>query len=432
MSLARRPLLRSIATVATGTAAAQAVTLAFAPIVTRLYGPEAYGLQGIFMSVVTVLTTVAALGYPTAIVLPAQDADARRLVRLSLRIGAAMSVLVAAILAYAGPGFLAWLNAEAIAAFLFLIPVAMFVSVLGAVLGQWLIREKAYRLTAGHAVATATLLGASKAGFGLVAPTAMVLIATNLLGTLLGTLLAYARLRHVAARRPPPAATGTPVDPPGTLWALARRHGDFPLLRTPQNLINAVSQSLPLLLLASYFGAGASGQYAIAITVLGVPAVLIGGSVAAVFYPRITEAIRAGEDARSLILRATTAMAATGALPFLAIVLLGPALFSFVFGARWETAGLYAQWLAPWLFLQYVNKPAVAAIPALRLQGGLLAYEVVSTGTKLAALYLGYVVFEDEVAAIALFSAAGVIAYAWLIVWVIRRSAKPITGDSAA
>jgi O-antigen/teichoic acid export membrane protein len=117
-------------------------------------------------------------------------------------------------------------------------------------------------------------------------------------------------------------------------------------------------------------------------------------------------------------------MMAIAALPFLVIVLIGPTLFSFVFGLGWETAGTYAQWLAPWLFLQFINKPAVAAIPPLRLQGGLLVYELFSTGAKVAAMFVGLRMFNDAVLGIALFSASGVVAYVWLIGWVVRRSGR--------
>jgi O-antigen/teichoic acid export membrane protein len=423
---AHRPFVRNVVTVGTGAAATQAVTLAFAPLVTRLYGPEAYGLQCVFMSVVGLLATVAALSYPTAIVLPKRDADARALAWLSVSIGLGMSALAALAIAYLGADLLARLNAGEIADFAFLIPAAMLASVFGATLGQWLVRERAFKLVAGLGVVTAALIGMIKVGLGLVDPTAGALIATNVVGAVAGAAIAYFAWRRARARRSAASTGGGPRD---SLWRLARRHADFPLLRTPQNLINAASQSLPVLLLATYFGAGASGQYAIAIAVLGVPATLIGGAVMTVFYPRINDAIAYGEDARALIVRATVGMAATAALPFLAIMLLGPMLFPLVFGAGWKPAGTYAQWLAPWLFLQFVNRPAVAAIPPLRLQGGLLVYEMFSTGAKVAALFVGWAMFDDAVVAVALFSASGVVAYAWLISWVVCRSRGSVTRD---
>jgi O-antigen/teichoic acid export membrane protein len=426
-----RPFVRNVATVATGTAAAQAVAMVFAPLITRIYGPEAYGLQGIFNSVVGLLSVVAAMGYPIAIVLPRRDDDAIGIAKLSLLIAAAFCLLTTLALTVFGGEILRLLHAEAIADFIYLVPIAVFVGVLSSVLGQWLIRKRAFGFNARYNVITAFLVGGSKYGLGFVHPGAAGLILTNTVGALLGTLLTFSGWRR-RAKRSAKVEVWASTRIGASLHTLAREHYDFPLLRTPQNLINALSQSLPMLLLAAYFGPGASGQYSIVIAVLGVPITLIGGSVMAVFYPRINEAIHNGENAHSLIIKATVGMAATGALPFLTVIVAGPWLFAFVFGSGWRTAGEYGQWLSLWLFLQYINKPAVSAIPALKLQGGLLTYEVFSTGTKFVALWLGFFIFKSDVAAVALFALFGTAAYAWLILWVIQRSAKPIRNRNEA
>lgn len=416
--LANSQFVRNVAAVASGSAASQAITIAFAPFITRLYGPEAYGLQSLFFSVVGLMGTVAALGYPTAIVLPRNDADALGLVRLSMYVGFGMAVLCAVLLAFVGKDILRVLNAQAVSTFVFLIPMALFVSVLCDILAQWLIRTNAFMFSARFTVFTSILVNSVKSGMGIINPSAMVLISTSIAGSALGTALTY----FVWKKKSP--AIGSPImasASPEILWQLAKQYSDFPLLRTPQNLINAFSQSLPVLLLAAYFGASVAGQYAIAIAVLAMPVSLIGGSVMSVFYPRVNEAICNGEDARTLIVKATVGMAVIGVVPFIIVAVAGPSLFEFVFGQDWSNAGVYAQWLSVWIFFQYINKPAVSAIPALKLQGGLLVYEFFSTGTKILALWAGFALYRDAVKAIAFFSIVGSIAYIWLMLWVVSR-----------
>lgn len=410
----QRPFVRQVATVATGAAAAQGVTMAFAPVLTRLYGPEAFGLNGIFVSVAGVLGVAAALGYPAAVVLPAADGDAAGLVRLSLWVGLGTALAAGALLAAWGPELLALLRAESVAGFMWLLPLAMFAAAAQQVLSQWLVRRRAYGFSARAGVMASLGLNAAKAGLGAWQPSAGMLIGSHVAAGALGTLATWLAWRG----REPAAAPGAP------LAELARRHHDFALYRTPQNLINALSQSLPLLVLAAAFGSAAAGQYAIAIAVLGVPAVLVGNSVMAVFYPRISEAVARGEDARALVVQATRAMAFAGAWPFLLLVAAGPWLFEFAFGEGWRTAGVYAQWLAPWMFLQYLNIPAVSAVPALGLQRGLLVYELFSTGAKVAALWIGARWLGSDVGAVALFCAAGVVAYVLLIGWIVRAAGQ--------
>lgn len=417
----KRPFVRNVVTVASGTAVSQAITMVFSPLITRLYGPEAYGMLGVFMSIVGILGGVAAMTYPIAIVLPKSDADAAGLARVSIYTSMATSVLTAIVLFFFGSAILSFLKAEAISSFMYLIPAFMLIATISLVASQWLIRKKAFALTAKVTVWQNLIINMIKVGMGFLHPTSAALIMTNTFGVLLGAVLMLLGLRKVPARS---LQTTEVVKPDSSTWALAKRHGDFPLLRAPQVLINSVSQSLPVMMLAAFYGTSSAGFYSIALAVLGIPVALIGGSVMQVFYPRINEAIHRGEDVRTLIVKATVGLALSGALPFAVVIIAGPMLFSFVFGSEWRIAGIYAQWLSLWLFFQYINKPAVSAIPALEIQRGLLIYELFSTGTKVLALYLGYTLFESDVAVVALFSLFGVAAYAWLIMWVIVHSGR--------
>ena len=46
----------------------KAITMAFSPVITRLYGPDAFGMLGTFTATLAVVTPSAALTYPIAIV----------------------------------------------------------------------------------------------------------------------------------------------------------------------------------------------------------------------------------------------------------------------------------------------------------------------------------------------------------------------------
>lgn len=412
-----RPFVRNVATVASGTALAQVIAMAFAPLITRLYGPEAYGLQGIFFSVVAPLSTIAALGFPNAIVLPKSDQEAKGIVRLSLYIGLGSAALTTAALFLAGDRLLKLLDAEAIAYLIYLVPVAMLASVIRSVQGQSLIRMRAYGLAARSSVVTSVVVNVIKSVMGYLQPSAAALIVTNVVGGLFGSLLTY-----LERRRNYPALKDDPVEAEraASLMELAKKYADFPFLRTPQNLINSFSQALPVLMLSSQFGSAAAGQYGIAAAVLALPIELIGGAVMSVFYPRINDAFRRQEDSKKLLVSATLGMAAVGALPFLIVCAFGPVLFATVFGSEWERAGSYAQWLALWLFSSFMNRPAVSAMPALKLQGILLTHEIASVALRVASLYAGFFLMNSDIAAVAMFSIVGVLMNIRLIAYVIR------------
>ena len=410
---------RNVAVVASGTAGAQAITMAFAPLITRIYGPEAFGLLGTFTAIVAVAIPIAALAYPIAIVLPRRDRDALGLVRLSVILSFAVALLAAAALWAGGDWLTGTLGAESVAGFLFLIPLAMLFAAWMQIAQQWLIRKKQFGVVARSAVAHSLILNSAKSGIGWLHPVGGVLIVLATLGHALhaALLLIGAHRRYQgSASEAERTLAGAP------LTELAHRHRDFPLYRAPQNVINAASKSLPVLMLAAFFGPAAAGFYTLAKMVMGMPATLIGKAVNDVFYPRITEAAHNGEDLPRHIVRATGALFVIGVLPFGLVMLFGPWLFGFVFGNEWDVAGEYARWIALWLLTAFINRPSVATIPVLSLQRGFLIYEVVSVIVRVFAIIMGVFFFESDVISVALFSMAGVALNMILIAWVHRAA----------
>ena len=419
----RRPFVRNVAALASGTAAAQAISMAFSPVVTRLFGPEAYGLQGVFMSLAGLVAAIAAMTYPIAIVLPRSDADALGIARLSIYIGVATSLLVTVVLLFFGGSILTVLNAEEVSAFMYLIPVFMFITVLVRVLQQWSIRKKSFKLMARVSVWEAFAVNLTKLGMGIVNPVPVALIVINTAGGLFHAAMLWVGLRKKPSLNPKRLAQ---VERASSAWDLARRHSDFPVLRAPQTFLNAASLGLPVFLLASLFGSEAAGFYAIAKTVLSVPTLLVGSSVMQVFYPHFNEAVYSGRNARTVLIKAMLGMATLGLIPYLAVIILGPLLFQFVFGSEWRVAGEYAQWLAVWLFIVFLNRPIVAAIPVLRMQGVFLIYEIISILSRGAALYVGSALFQSADFSVAVFSIVGALLNALLIGYVLGFSQTAI------
>src|SRR5690625_3195626 len=85
--------IKNVTIMATGAAGAQIIALLTLPIITRLYGPEAYGILGTFNSFVNIIVPIAALTYPIAIVLPKSQVEALGIIRLSTFVTSGFSIL---------------------------------------------------------------------------------------------------------------------------------------------------------------------------------------------------------------------------------------------------------------------------------------------------------------------------------------------------
>lgn len=390
--------------------------MAFSPVITRLYGPEAFGMLGTFMAILGVLTPIAALTYPIAIVLPKSDADAKSLAKLSAILALVIGAITAVVLLVAGGWIAEVLSLGAIAGFLLLIPIAMVFSAFQQILTQWLIRKKQFRITARVAVMQALTINSAKAGVGWFHPVGAALIVIAVIGQALHAALLWSAIRSRETAHPNQDRST------GTMRELAKRHRDFPMYRAPQVMISALSLNIPVLMLASLAGPAAAGLYTLSKTILGVPAALISKSVSDVFYPKAAEAINIGQPITSMLLKATFGLAALGIFPLLVIMIFGPILFSFVFGGQWEEAGDYARWLSIFMFFNFINTPAVAAVPVLNMQRWFLAYGLFSAIVRAVGLFFGYIITGDPVYAIAYFAILGSIAYGYLIIVTILKS----------
>ena len=134
--------------VASGTAGAQAIVIAFSPIITRLYGPEAFGILGTFMAIVAVITPIAALSCPIAIVLPREDSDARGIARLSAYIAVGVAALTALVLLTFGNHIVSLLQVQEISSYIWLLPLVILFAAWLQINQQWVIRKKYFGLKA--------------------------------------------------------------------------------------------------------------------------------------------------------------------------------------------------------------------------------------------------------------------------------------------
>jgi O-antigen/teichoic acid export membrane protein len=401
----------------------------FAPLLTRLYGPEPFGQLGMFTAMVAVMAPLAALAYPIAIVLPRNENDAGGLARLSIYLSLAVATLVAGAIWLGHGSVAALLGFEAIGSYVLLVPLALLFSAWLQIAQQWLIRRKQFSLNARVAVFQTLTVNSAKAILGWIYPYALTLILLTVLGHAVHAAILAVWAKKESSSIPTDSVNSAPAAP---LGALALRYSEFPRYRAPQNLINAASHSVPLLMLAAFFGAAAAGFYALAKMVMGMPSVLVGRSVGDAFYPRVTEASRSGEDLSLLILKATGALAIVGVVPFSVVVLFGPWLFGIVFGSEWSSAGEYARWLAFFFFFNFINKPSVAAVPVLGIQRGLLIYELFSTGGKAMGVFIGFYIYGSDLVAVGLFSLTGVIAYACMILWIVRHARAYVNHGEAS
>ncbi len=423
ISLKKSKFTRNVTIVASGTAAAQAISMAFSPVITRLYGAEAFGVLGVFLAMISIMIPIASLSYTTAIVLPPKDNDSFGLLKLATMIALCLSIIVTVILLMFKEPVVKLFRIEAIAPYILLIPLVMFLAACEQGFTQWLFRKNKFKITAKIAIIQAITVGITKSGLGVFWPTARILVFLTTLGHALNTTLLAISTKNILPTKGNEEVTEN-RNALRYYKELALKYHDFPLYRAPQTFLNAISQSLPVILLSSLFGPSAAGFYAIGNRVMGMPISLVGQSVANVFYPRIASAAQSKENIQSMIIRATLGLGAIAFIPFATVFVFGPQLFGFVFGHDWIMAGEYARWMGVWLFFLLINRPSINAIPVLDMQKELLLFEIFTITSRIVAIMAGFYLFNSDLAAVILYSLLGAFLNILIIAYVILMSSR--------
>lgn len=294
-------LVKSIFAVASGAAMAQVVTVAFSPLITRIFSPEVFGLQGIFLSLVSILSPAIALRYPMAIITAETGDEALKVARVSLLIATAIACLFQAVLVIGGQGVAALLGAEALGSLLLFLPLALFCVALQNVREYQAARSGLFRLTGITSVLQAFVTNLARVLGGLVSPVAAILVTVTALAPATKALMLMIGAKEMRARNP------------GLTWremkALLRKYRDFPIYRMPTDVLNSGSQAVPVIMLSALFSPAAAGLYVLTRSILNLPTNVLGAAVGNVIYARFAELDREGKPLLPLMMRSTFLLA---------------------------------------------------------------------------------------------------------------------------
>ena len=413
----KAPMLRHMATLVSGTAIAQLIGVLAAPVLSRLYTPADFGVLGTLLAITGVISVISSLKYEMAIVLESDTHKANVLQRLCLLILLGTTVL-SAVAFYCAPRWISGLAAHPE-----LVRILPWGSLLIGLTGLYNIfcfrlnREQNYKVIARANIARRIGTVATQIIVGFAGATSLGLVLGNGMGCLLcvGVLLPFVRKETEPGR-----VTSA------ELKAVAQTHYRFAAYSAPQNLMNALSQNMPVYLLGYFFGVEVVGSYFFAMRLLQLPSLLIGQSVRRVFFKEA--ALRVDHPRQLLRLFCKT----TAGLSFVAIPLMigvftaGPHLFSWAFGAEWQQAGEFARWMVLWIGLGLINPPSGTLYNVLNRQRFFALYDLCLMGFRIAALVI-FGIYGNALTAVQGYSLVGIVFNLFMILYMgkfLRNKAR--------
>jgi len=389
------------------------------PIISRLFDPADFGVFGSFTSVVGFVAAGVTLQYCQAIMLPKDDKNAANLFAVALISVFGISLICLLVSCF----FTDWLS-EILKSIeskwlVWFLPVGILNSGINKTFQAWCVRRKAFTKTA-----SAQMI---RAGSSNVLQLVTGFLRTGYGGLIVSTVTAdgcasmnLVRQVYADKRLFKESLAWSQI------WSHAKEYRDFPIYSATQNIMNSLSQGLPVLLLANFYGTAVAGAYAFGNRILHAPMDFVLTALRQVLFQKASETYNHGGMFLPLYLKITSGLFLVALLPSIVIFIWAPEIFSYVFGPEWHTAGVYASWLVIWSITGFSNVPAVLLARILRQQRNLFVFEMAGLISRLIVLFLGGY-FLSGVQTVILFSCISSLLNIVLIVWaggVIARNEK--------
>ncbi|MFN0187553.1 MAG: lipopolysaccharide biosynthesis protein [Bacteroidia bacterium] len=405
---------KAVITLLSGTALAQLITFGLYPLISRLYTPADFGVFGLITSVMGIIALVATTRYELAIILPANDQEASKIVGLSFVINTIISLisLIAITLFYF---FVENIN-ESLRAhrvLLFLIPLLVFLTSASNILQNWLIRKKEYKALSASKIIQSIVNNGIIIFVGLMSIGVLGLLGGMLLSAAVTVIFLFIQFKKSNPEKI------ISFEKSG-LSKVAKKYIDLPTANTFQALSESFQSQGIIFVISYFFSMQVVGLYSFALRILMAPLFFFVNSFTQVFYQSASELYAKGESLVP-ILRKTVYNLALLAFPLMLILMIfGPSLFAIFFGEEWRESGVYARMLAPYICIDFLRY-GVSQLPIILGKVKQMFYwSLLGNLVLFSSLLFGIVVLDDLKSGFVLISITMTLYFSFLFFWIYK------------
>lgn len=392
-----KKFIRNFSKLILGTGSAQLVNILTVPILTRLYGVEAYGIQAIYISIAGIVCIIATGRYESAILLASNDKKGFCICCLTLFLSVCLSICWELIYVLYADEVLYLLGTDNITYWLQHLPLTVISFALASVVAMWLNRVRDYNMMARSGVfislvnfilafVYAKLYPGDEMGLCFSTFTGQFTI--SMIFILYCYRKKYFKWSWISVKG---------------MINCACRYQDMPKYMVVGGVFNELSSRLPIFFLQCYFGEIVVGWYSMSVKLLGMPLSLISSSIGNVFIRDAAEEWNNYGNCWNSFKKTILILIAIGVLPAIMIYGFATDVFVIFLGERWYMAGIYCIYLIPMYFIKFVFSPLSNVLFIAGKQKVFLFLQFCRAGVAYVSMWLGYSIFQTADAAIVLF-----------------------------
>lgn len=397
---------QNLAITFSGNVAAQLIGFLFTPFIARIYGPEAYGVFALFMALISNISPVFTLQYPTGYVSARTESDFYHLLRITLLTLFLWTFLGILALSLFSQSIMDVLNIQSLQPYLWFFPLYFFLMGIDSMLLGWNIRLKEFSRGATAKIASTI---ASK-GFTVLWG---YLSRADALGIIAGNLILYPI--EAAGKLSKSIVRSLKKIAEPFSWAELKqvfiRYKSYPLYVTSGLLLSNFGNQLPVYFFSFFFHASTVGLFALANSIVTIPLNIIVQSTTTVFLQKASETYHAAShELAGMVKKLYSGLYWVSIFPLAIFALTGDFLFTWIFGNSWTQAGVFASLLAVSMIMGVSATPLTVLFRIMHREKTNMIINVVFIAMKFTFLLWG-IMYDQVVWSVIGYSVASWLSY---------------------
>lgn len=416
LHLFRLEHIRHFMTLFSSSVLGQLLTLALAPVLSRMFLPNDFGLAALYLGILSIIGVLSTGKYEQAIMLPKEDTAAVHIFRLVLLLAGAASVISLMIVLIFNKHIAAAFGNPLISLWLYLLPLSLLIHAAHQGALFYSNRTKKFNRIAKTTLIQQVATNGIKVGAGALQFSLNGLIIGQIAGHFLSML--YVLVNAIKQIRNLNVSFSL-----SAMKQQAKIFEQYPRFNMLLSLTNNISGSLPIFLFTRGFSAEAAGLYAFGYAFVFRPLSLFSQSTQQVLSQKMIENHHHGKAIYPTLRKLVSRLLLAGLLPFTLVTIWAPDIFAFVFSEAYRQAGEYLQILSPWLFMVFLTSPLTFLHELYFKQKTAMIIDIVYLILRFFALMTG-IWLNDITMALVLFSGSGALVIGYKLLWYMQLARR--------
>ena len=397
----------------TGNIIAVLIPLLISPILTRIFTENDFGLFTTYNAIIAISLSISTGRLDYAIIEAKNKSITSHLFLLSLTIALFVSIL-GLIMGYFLFPMIEDVKQSMVTVFLIVIPVMIFINSFSQVCQYVLNRSERYTGLSIIKTFRSIFTGGIHLTGGYILPISLNLIIGKAIGNIIAFLLSIwfvvnYKLIEIKPRK-------------YKFKYILCKYNKYYSVTTVHNLFSTISANLLPLLFVGLFTVKEVGYYGLSARVCYLPIAVISHAIFQFFSRKFAKKIEANQPTKNMFVRAIRNLLLISIPPFIFLILFGPQLFGLIFGDNWTEAGLYAQILAPYMLTVFLVSPFVFIPVRLNYHLKFFLIELLNTICRIVAIVIGSK--YGVLTAITMYSLTGLMVQCYMLIWIYNLLKK--------